>query len=176
MEAIADLAARFRDSIRAGMGMQDALSQAANNPPAVLALELRRLVSDSAVSGLETASASFSSRLGPDAETLAAALSLGERLGSRNISDVLDNLAEATAAKAATLREARARQTRARSSARVVAAVPVLLLVAIRFTNRPYLKPFSTAGGQLVLAFALGLIAAGYAAMLRMARLEGRPS
>lgn len=173
MEAIAEVGARLRDSIRAGMGIQDALSHAAANSPDAISSDLRQLVAEARVSGLATAASTFAGRLGPDAETLGAALSLGERLGARNTSDVLETLAEATAARAATLREARARQTRARMSARVVAAAPVVLLVAIRFTNPAYLAPFDTPGGQMMLAFALALIASGYSAMIRTARVDG---
>ena len=172
MEAIAEVAARLRDSIRAGMGIQDALSRAAANPPEAISSDLRQLVAEARVSGLGPAASTFAGRLGPDAETLGAALSLGERLGARNTSDVLDTLAEATAARAGTLREARARQTRAKMSARVVAAAPLVLLVAIRFTNPAYLGPFETPGGQMMLAFALALISSGYFAMLKTAQVD----
>lgn len=173
-EAIAEVAARLRDAIRSGIGLSDALAQAAANAPAAIAPDLRRLVSEARVSGISPAASSFASRVrDPAAELLASALAIAERLGSRNLSDVLDSLAEATAAQAATVREARARQTRARMSARIVAGVPLLLLLAIRRANPAYLAPFSTPTGQAVLAFALVLVWAGYRAMKRAARLEG---
>lgn len=174
MEAIAELAARLRDGIRSGIGIHDALSQAAARPPVAIASDLRRLAADARVSGMSVGAAAFSARLGPDAELLTGALSLGEQLGARNTSEVLDALAETTSAKAATLREARARQTKAKSSARIVAAVPLLLLLAIRHSNPAYLVPYNAFEGQLVLTFALALIGLGYAGMLRAARLEGR--
>ncbi|MGH2728822.1 MAG: type II secretion system F family protein, partial [Actinomycetota bacterium] len=155
----------------------DALAQAAANPPPAIAPELRRLASEARVSGLGPAAASFSERAqDPAAELLASALSLAERLGSRNLSEVLDALADATAAQAATVREARARQTRARMSARIVAAVPLLLLVAIRRANPAYLEPFGSPGGQAVLALAVLLVVAGYRWMKRAARIEGEPA
>jgi Flp pilus assembly protein TadB len=171
-EALAEIAARVRDLIRAGVGIQDALAQAASYAPDCVSGDMHRLVGEARVSGLESAGASFAKRLGPDAQMLSSALTLGERLGARNTSEVLDALAESMAARAATLREARAHQTRARLSARIVAATPILLVVAIRLTNPSYLAPFGTAAGQLVLAAALVLIAGGYAAMLRMARVQ----
>jgi Flp pilus assembly protein TadB len=173
-EALADLSSRLRDAIRAGIGLSDALAQAAANPPPAIASDLRRLASDARVSGLAAAAASFSERMhDPAAELLASALGLADRLGSRNLSDVLDALAEATTAQAATVREARARQTRARMSARIVAAVPLLLLLAIRRANPAYLAPFGTAAGQAVLALAVVLVVAGYRWMKRAARIEG---
>jgi len=176
-EAIAELSARLRDSIRSGIGLSDALGQAASTAPQPIAPDLRRLVADARVSGLGHAARAFAQRMNePSAELLASALELADRLGSRNLTEVLDSLAEATTAQAATIREARARQTRARMSARIVAAVPVLLLVAIRRANPEYLAPFGTPGGQAVLAFAIGLIWVGYLSMKRAARIEGMAS
>ncbi|MFN2593746.1 MAG: type II secretion system F family protein [Actinomycetota bacterium] len=172
MEAIAELAARLRDSIRSGIGIHDGIAQASDNPPSAIAREVKRLAADSRVSGLGPASNAFATRLGAEGELMAAALSLGEEAGARNLSDVLDALAEASSARAGTLREARARQARARVSARVVAAVPLVLLILIRRTNPGYLAPFDAAQGQVVLAFAIGLVAFGYLMMLKVARLE----
>lgn len=89
------------------------------------------------------------------------------------MSELLDSLAESTTGRAAALREARARQTQNRLSARIVAAMPVILLVAIRHSNPAYLEPLGTPGGQVILSIALALIACGYALMLRMARIDG---
>lgn len=176
-EAIAEVAARLRDAIRSGIGLQDALAQAAGNAPTAIRTDLRRLSTEAGVSGLGPAAVSFSERVNdPAGELLASALAFADRMGSRNLSEVLDSLAEATAAQAATVREAKARQTRARMSARIVASVPIFLLLAIRRANPAYLAPFSTPGGQAVLAFALVLVWAGYRAMKRAARIEGGAS
>jgi tight adherence protein B len=173
-EAIAETSSRLRDAIRSGMGLADALARAAENAPRTLRADLRRFVSDARVSGLPEAARSFALRVrDPSADLLASALATSERLGSRNLSDVLDALAEATTAQAAAIREARAHQTRNRMSARIVAAVPILLLLAIRRVNPSYLAPFGAPEGQVVLAVGLAMIWAGYAGMRRAARIEG---
>jgi len=173
-EALAEVSARLRDAIRSGIGLSDALAQAAANATPVIAPELRRLVAEARVSGLGLAAASFAQRVeDPSAELLGSALSLADRLGSRNLTEVLDSLAEAAMAQVSVLREARARQTRARVSARIVAAVPMLLLLAIRRANPSYLAPFGAPAGQAVLAFAFLLVWIGYASMKRAARIEG---
>lgn len=175
LEALAFVAARLRDTIRTGLGIQEALAHVANQAPSAIARELHRLVVEIRMSGPQAAAAAFAARLeSHSAEMFASALSLADRLGSNNTSEVFDSLAEATAAQAATLREARSRQTRQRISARIVAAAPLLLLVAIKRSNPGYLEPFDGFGGQLVLIAAFALIAAGYAAMSRVAQLEGR--
>ena len=173
-EAVAEVSSRLRDAIRSGTGIGEALDQATERTPAAIAADMRRLVSDARVSGLADAAETFAQRVqDPSAELLASALSTAERLGSQNLSEVLDALAEATAAEAAAVREARARQTHNRVSARIVAAVPLLLLLAIRRANPAYLEPYGEPAGQAVLAFAFALIGAGYLAMRRAARIEG---
>jgi tight adherence protein B len=172
-EAIAELSARLRDAIRSGIGIADALANAAENAPSRIRADLRRLVTDAKVSDLPRAVHAFAERVSdPSADLLASALGTSERLGSRNLSEVLDALAEAASAQAAAVREARARQTRNRISARIVAAVPILLLLAIRQANPAYLAPFETPLGQTVLALAFALIWIGYVAMERAARIE----
>jgi len=112
----------------------------------------------------------FARRLGdPLADLLAATLALNHRLGGRQLSQVLDDLAAAIHAEAHTLREVQARQAQQRLSARLVAAAPLAILVAIRQTNPAYLAPFDTPAGQAILGLALGLIVAGYGAMVRLA-------
>jgi len=176
-EAIAEVSSRLRDAIRSGIGIADALANVAENAPRRIRADLRRLVSEARVSDLPEAARAFAARVAdPSADLLASALGTSVRLGSRNLSEVLDALAEATTAQAAAVREARARQTRNRFSARIVAAVPILLLLAIRQANPAYLAPFETPFGQVVLAFAFALIWAGYVAMRRAARIEGSPT
>ena len=129
------------------------------------------LAADAAAVGLPHALEGFARRLAdPLADVLAATLALNHRLGGRNLSEVLDDLAAAIHAEAHTLREVRARQAQQRLSARLVAAAPLVILVAIRQTNPAYLAPFDTPTGQAILALALGLIVAGYGAMVRLAR------
>jgi Flp pilus assembly protein TadB len=172
-EAIAEVSSRLRDMIRSGLGISDALAQLVEHAPRAVAGELRRLEADARVSGLAEAGDAFAARgSDPSAALLGSALATADRLGSRNLSDVLDALAEATTAQAAAIREARVRQTRNRMSARIVAAAPVLLLVAIRQANPAYLEPFGQPAGQMVLGFAFALIWAGYVAMRRAARIE----
>lgn len=173
-EAIAELAARIRDSLRSGIGIQDALKLAAHNAPNVIAADFNRLVADMRVSGLSEAADKFAVRVTDQtADLFASALALAERVGSGYTSDLLDSLAESAQARAAVLREARARQAHNKTSARIVAAAPVLLLIAIKRANPAFLEPFDSLLGQSVLLVAFAMIAVGYLAMKRMGQLEG---
>jgi tight adherence protein B len=170
-EAVAEVAAGLRDAVRGGLGVTDALGGLARWGPPVLRPALGELAAHAAVAGLPVALDGFARRLGdPLADLLAATLALNHRLGGRSLSVVLDDLAAAIHAEAHTLREVRARQAQQRLSARLVAAAPLAILLAIQQTNPAYLAPFDTPTGQLVLALALLLICAGYGAMVRLAQ------
>lgn len=170
-DAIAVVAAGLRDAVRGGLGVTDALGGLARWGPPTLRPALGQLAADAATLGLPQALEGFARRLAdPLADVLAATLALNHRLGGRNLSEVLDDLAAAIHAEAHTLREVRARQAQQRLSARLVAAAPLVILVAIRRTNPAYLAPFDTPTGQAVLAVALVLILVGYGAMVRLAR------
>ncbi len=71
-------------------------------------------------------------------------------------------------AEAHTLREVRARQAQQRLTARIVAAAPLVIVLAVRRTNPAYLAPFSTPAGQGVLALAALLVAVGYTTMVAL--------
>lgn len=175
-EAIAGVAARVRDEVRAGMGLSDGLAQATADAPAVVGEDFVELCAQARTKGLGPAARKFTERMrDPWAKIFGAALSFADRVGPRNLSEVLDDLAASAAQNVATLREAHARQTHARTSARIVAAVPVILLVGLRHLNPIFVEPLSTPGGQVVLAIALAMIVGGYVLMMRLARVEEEP-
>jgi hypothetical protein len=65
----------------------------------------------------------------------------------------------------------RAQQAQHETSARIVAAVPVVVLVGLRLLNPGYVAVFDTPPGQVVLAGCAALLLAGYAAMRHVALL-----
>ena len=170
-EAIAAVAAALRDAVRGGLGISEAISGQARWGPAALRSELGQLAAQTTMLGLPEALATFARRLGdPLADLLAATLALNARLGGRNLAEVLDALAAAVRAEAHTLREIRARQAQQRLTARIVAAAPVVIVLAVRRTNPAYLTAFSTPTGQAILALAALLVATGYTVMLALTR------
>jgi Flp pilus assembly protein TadB len=170
-EALAAVAAGLRDAVRGGLGISEAISGQARWGPPELRAHLGQLAAETTMLGLPEALAGFARRLGdPLADLLAATLALNARLGGRNLADVLDALTTAVRAEAHTLREIRARQAQQRLTARIVAAAPLVIVVAIRRTNPAYLAPFSTPTGQAVLVLAALLVVAGYTMMVALSR------
>lgn len=172
--ALVEAIAQLRDAIRTGLSVQEALMGLARSGPETLRPEFARLVREIRLSGFEPALSAMRERLAdPVFDVVAATLLLNDRLGGRNVSQVLDRLAQATRAELRVQQELRAYQARNVLSARVVAAVPLVVLAAIRQVNPGYLAIFDDWSGQLLLAGSLMSVAIGYAGMVWVTRLPG---
>lgn len=172
--ALVEAIEQLRDSIRAGLSVQDALAGLARHGPEALRPEFLRLTHDLRLSSFESALSDLGERLSdPLADTVVQTLVLNDRLGGHNVSQVLDRLAHATRAQLRIQEEIRAYQARNVLSARIVAAVPLFVLVGVRAVSPRYLAIFDDPWGQLILAGCLVSIAVGYAAMLWLTRLPG---
>jgi tight adherence protein B len=170
--ALADAIAQLRDSIRTGLSVQDALTGLARNGPVALRPEFATLVREMRLLGFEPALAALRHRLAdPVVDMVVAALVLNDRLGGRNVSQVLDRLAHATRAQLQIRGDVRAQQARNVLSARVVAAMPLVVLIAVRRVNPGYLALFDSWWGQALLAGCLVSITVGYVTMLLLTRL-----
>ena len=172
--ALVEATAQLRDGIRAGLSVQEALVGLARSGPETLRPEFTTLAREIRLSGFEPAFLALRERLAdPLFDTVTATLLLNDRLGSRNASQVLDRLAQATRSELRVQQELHAYQARTVLSARVVAAVPLVVLVTIRQIDPGYLAIFDDWSGQLILAGCLASTALGYAAMLWLTRLPG---
>lgn len=175
--ALADAVDALRTSVRTGMSVEDAVGALAHHGPEVLQPLFGDLLRDWRLSGFEAGLQRARTALADSVfDTVAAALVMSHRIGGRNLSTVLENLSRAVRQSITVERELRAHQAKNVLSARIIAALPLVLIFAIRGLNPTYLDAFSSATGQLVLALCLLSVAVGYAAMLRATRLplEGR--
>jgi len=174
-DAVVEAVAVLRDGSRVGIGIEDGLRSLARTGPLALRPAFRALARDLRLAGFEEAVTRARAQVAhPAFDMLSAALLMSYRVGGRNLSDVLDGLGRSVQGTARARREVRAQQAEHVMSARVIAALPLVLIVAIRATNPGYLEVFSTPGGQLALAACLISVAVGYAGMLRATVLPGR--
>lgn len=175
-EAIADAVDTLRDGVRVGLGLEEALRAIAAGGPEPLRDTFGAIERDASHSGLEPALRRARDRVAdPVFDGVVAALLLAYRAGGRNLGAVLDGLGRSVRAQVQARREVRAEQARNILSARVIAALPLVLLVVIRTISPAYLEAFSIPAGQTVLALCALSVAAGYALMLRATALpEGR--
>jgi len=172
--ALADAVDALRAAVRTGMSVEEGLVSLARHGPEVLRPALSELSRDLRLSGFEEAVRRCQERLAdPVFDTVAAALVMAHRVGGRNLSTVLDGLGRSVRQAVQVQREVRAEQAKNVLSARIVAALPLVLIFAVRGINPGYLDVFSSPLGQALLAVCLLSVAIGYAAMLWSTRLPG---
>ena len=174
-EAIGEAVETLRDAVRIGLGVEEALRALAVTGPAALRPVFSGIERDFRIAGFEEAIARARERLAePLFDTLAVALLTAYRIGGRNLAAVLDGLSDSVRGSVQVRREVRANQAQNVFSARVIAALPLLLILVIRGSNPNYLAAFSQPVGQAVLACCLLSITVGYTVMLRQAALPAQ--
>jgi tight adherence protein B len=172
--ALVEAIAQLRDGIRTGLSVQEALVGLARSGPEPLRPEFAALVRELRLLSFEAALGAMRDRLAdPLFDVVTATLLLNDRLGGRNVSQVLDRLAQATRAELRIQQELHAYQGRNVLSARIVAAVPLVVLIVVRQISPRYLALFDDWAGQLLLAGCLVSVVVGYGAMLWLTRLPG---
>ena len=174
-EAVGEAVETLRDAVRIGLGVEEALRALAVTGPAALRPVFSGIERDLRIAGFEEALDRARERLAePLFDTLAVALLTAYRIGGRNLAAVLDGLSHSVRGSVQVRREVRANQAQNVLSARVIAALPLLLILVIRGSNPNYLAAFSQPVGQAVLACCLLSTFVGYTVMLRQAALPGQ--
>lgn len=174
-EAVGEAVETLRDAVRIGLGVEEALRALAVTGPQALRPVFSGVERDLRLAGFEEALERARERLAePLFDTLAVALLTAYRIGGRNLAAVLDGLSASVRGSVQVRREVRANQAQNVLSARVIAALPLLLILVIRGSNPNYLAAFSQPVGQAVLACCLLSITVGYTVMLRQAALPGQ--
>ena len=170
---LADAMSLLRDSIRAGGDVAQGLIALATYGPALLKPEFQRAVQLMAHgSTLRDALLGMRERLAdPVFDTCVATLLLNEKLGSPQLTPVLSELAQAVRDELRVQADLRAQRTRVVLSARVIAAIPLVLLIAIRAVSTHYLDLFDSFEGQLVLGACTVSVVIGYQVMRWTSRL-----
>ena len=174
-EAVGEAVETLRDAVRIGLGVEEALRALAVTGPQALRPVFGQVERDLRLAGFEEAMSRARERLQePLFDTLAVALLTAYRIGGRNLAAVLDGLSHSVRGSVQVRREVRANQAQNVLSARVIAALPLLLILVIRGSNPHYLATFSEPAGQAVLACCLLSTFVGYTVMLRQAALPGQ--
>lgn len=172
--ALVDAIGQLRASLAGGQSVQQSLVALARTGPAPLRPEFADLARDLPRHGVVPALRRMQARLAdPLFDTFASALIINDRIGGRQLGPVLEQLARAARAELLLQEESRAQQASTVLQARIIAALPWLLLVLIREANPGYLAPFDGTGGQLILLACGVVTVVAYRAMLLLGRLPG---
>lgn len=172
--ALVDAIGQLRAGLAGGQSVQQALVELARIGPAPLRADFADLARDLRRDGVPEALRRMRERLAdPLVDTFASALIMNDRIGGRQIGPVLEQLARAARAELLIQEEMRAQQASTVLQARIIAALPWVLLVLIRGANPGYLAPFDGVAGQLILLVCGAATVAAYRAMIWLGRLPG---
>ncbi|MEZ0076290.1 type II secretion system F family protein [Planotetraspora sp. GP83] len=171
LEALEAWTRHLADVLGGSAGIEEALQSGADNPPPPIAAEVRALARRLAFrTPTEQALRAFADDLDdPTGDVIAAALILACRARGKGLREVLQGLARTVAKDVAARREIDAERATHRTTARWVVGA-LLGYTAFALLNRTYVAPFSTVGGQFVLAMVIALYAGAFAWLHRLAR------
>ena len=173
-QALVEVIERIRDAVASGLDVGAALVDLAQNGPEVLRPHLQQLVAElraglpfaEAVEGLRRRLAD------PTFDLVAEALILRDEVGGDRFGACLDQVARGVRAQIALRGRLTAARGRLYLSARILALLPLGLLVYLRWSSPTAARAYQTAIGQEVLAGAALVIVVGYLATLWLARLD----
>jgi Flp pilus assembly protein TadB len=108
----------------------------------------------------------------PGADLVVAALIINARLRGPGLRDLLGALSASVREELDMRRKVNAERRSTRRSAQIVVAVSVGLALGLALFNRSYLRAYDSPVGQFVLVLVVGLYAAGFVWMRRLATFE----
>jgi Flp pilus assembly protein TadB len=174
LEAMEEWTRSLSGVLTVGIGLEQALVATLRSTPAPINAEVTRLVSRlRARWDTEAALRAFADEL-DDAtgDLIAANLILAARRRGAGLSSVLEGLAESVAADVRARRQVEADRAKPRSTARWVTLISASVLVVLALSGS-YVKPYSSAFGQVILFMLLSAYVATLVWMRRMA--TGKP-
>ena len=176
--ALPDALTQLRDVLRGGLSVQGGLEVLARDGPEVLRPELSRMLRDARLGGatgfadaVYAARGRLSHRLW---DLVTAALLLDDRQGG-GLSQSFDELARAARLEVQALDEVQTYRSHVEWEARILAALPLVLLIVGRVVSPSYFAVYDGLGGQLWLGISLCVLGAGYLAMRWFGRLAPDP-
>ncbi|MCX4750572.1 type II secretion system F family protein [Kitasatospora sp. NBC_01287] len=171
IEAIATWTEQLRDTLAAAAGLEQALlATAATAPPSVrpqLATCAERISRGQRLpDALRELGDDLADPLG-DLVVIALTSASGRQAG--RLGDLLAGLAGSAREQALMRTRTASSRARIQTSVRIVVATTLTMAGALIILNRPYLAPFDTATGQLVLVLVAALFAAAFGWLRRIA-------
>ncbi len=171
LESLAIWTESLRDTIAGAISLEQAIPATVDAAPPVLQPQLRRLSGMiRARVPLPQALAVFADDLDDaSADLVLAALILNSRLRGPGLVATLSTLVISARDELDMRRRIEAGRRALRRAAQIVVAVTVCFAAALAVFSRDYVAPYSTVTGQVVLAAVIGIFAAGFMWLRRLA-------
>ncbi|MFB9452381.1 type II secretion system F family protein [Streptomyces antimycoticus] len=174
LEALALWTEMLRDTLSAAAGLEQAVLTTTDIAPTALRRELSALAL-SVRSGrpLPAALRTFADDADdPLADVVVAALVMAAERQASQLAALLGELADSVREQVAMRQRIDAGRASIRTGVRVTVAVTLGMAVGLTVFNRPYLDPFNTLTGQLVLAVVGALFAASFTWLSAIGRVH----
>lgn len=174
LEALATWTEMLRDTLAAAAGLEQAVLATAAIAPAALEHELRAAAA-ALRSGrpLPSVLRDFARNTDdPLADVVVAALVMAAEQQASHLSLLLGELADAVREQVAMRQRVSAGRASIRTGIRVTVIVTLGMAVGLVALNRPYMTPYDSPAGQVVLAVVGALFAAGFVCLTVIGRLD----
>lgn len=173
VEAIASWAEMLRDTMAAASGLEQAIAASAPVAPVAIAPAVSRLAARLDHVRLPVALRAFADDVDhPTADFVVAGLVTAADGRARELGPLLTQLAECARAEAQVRSRVWAGRARTRTSVRVISGSIALFALGLALFDRAYLRPYSSAAGQLALLTIGAVFAGSVVAMDRMGRIQ----
>ena len=162
-DQLSDTLMLMSGSLRSGFGVAQAIDSVAQEMDAPIGVEFQRAILEMRLGrDIESALEGIARRMdNEDFGWVVDAMRIHRQVGG-DLAQILDQVSETIRARSRLRRQIAALTAEGRMSGIVLSALPILLALVLWTTNRDYLRPlFTRTGGQIMLAFAVGLLVAG---------------
>ena len=172
-EAVAAWTEMLRDTLAAAAGLEEAIGATAAAAPEPIRVEVERLGRRLEHGSLPDALERFADELAnPAGDLVVAALLTAARREARELVPLLTALATSARSEAEMRMRVHVSRARIRTAVRVVIGTLGLFAGGLLLFNRPYLAPYGTAVGQVVLLGVGAVFASGWWLLQKMATIE----
>jgi Flp pilus assembly protein TadB len=174
LEALAAWTESLRDTIAGAVGLEQAIPSSVRAAAPALQEPLRALVNRLHTRvPLPEALRRFGDALNdPSADLVIGALILNARLRGPGLRDMLGALSTSTREELEMRRRVEANRRTTRRSVQIVVLISVATMLALVLFRRDYVAEYDSTLGQLVLLVVIGLFAAGFVWLRRLARFD----
>jgi Flp pilus assembly protein TadB len=174
LEGLAAWTESLRDTVAGAVGLEQAIPATAYAASPAISKELTALADRLRVRvPLPQALQRFADEMNDSSvDLIVASLILNARLRGPGLREVLTSLSESARAALDMRQRVNAGRRSTRRSVQIVMFVTVTFVLGLSLFNKKYVAPYSTPIGQMVLLVILGLFAAGFFWLRRLASFE----
>jgi len=172
VDGIATWTEQLRDTLAGAHGLEQAIVATSVHAPLVLQTQVKKLASYIGYGSLEDGLRRFGDELNNStADFVVAALVTASQHQARDLGMLLTQIAQCARDESKMRSRVWVGRARTRSAVKIIATVIALFVLGLFLFNRPYLQPYSSIQGQIVLSGILGIFSASLSLMQSMAKI-----